>query len=271
MRKGRPIPGVNTYPWWRNKWIVELIAAFAALLLIAIAIYRQVKDGSDDFLMWLLSGGLAFISVGLGFLRTAQSYSEDKKNNRGAEHDGLLGTMVTFHSLVSDIINRNRQEGEHVDLRVTFHTLTPNPKRPTQLEQIIPYVTDDGIHGNVGRKFSANAGITGEAIRTKEPCLMSSSASTNEEHIEILVEHWAYLRWQAEQLTPGRYSAIAAPVLVNTRRSKHAATTNNSVAQMVIGVIYLDSSSRDAFGDEDTQYHLMVLFDAIADYVTWRY
>ena len=40
---------------------------------------------------------------------------------------------------------------------------------------------------------------------------------------------------------------------------------------MVIGVIYLDSSSRDAFDDDITQEQLMVLFDAVADYVTWRY
>lgn len=270
MRKGRPIPGINSDPWWKKKWVVEFVAASVALLLLMVTAVRSVKDGTDDLIMWIIYSILGILTVGAGFLRTAHSYAEDAKKERGAEHDGLLGTMVTFHALVSDIINRERPAEDRADLRVTFHTLAPNPKEPTHLEQVIPYVTDDGIHGNVGRRFSANVGITGEAIRTREPCLLASEASSDEEHMDILIQHWGYLPWQAKLLTPRRFSAIAAPVLVNTRRSwRHS--TNGEVAQMVIGVIYLDSSSRDAFDDDITQEQLMVLFDAVADYVTWRY
>jgi len=271
MRRGRPIPGIDSGPWWQKKWVVEFIAAFVAASLLVVTAYRTLKDNGDDLVLWLLLGVVAFLTFGIGFLRTAQSYSADAKSSRGAEHDGLLGTLITVHSIASEVINKHRSEDEYADLRVTFHRVAPDPRKPTHLEQIAPYVTDDGIEGEVGRQFSINVGITGQAVRMKEPYSMSSTANSNEEYINTLVEQWSYLRWQAEKLTPNRLSAIAAPVLADMRQKRWPLNGEASVAQMVVGVVYLDSNKSDAFDSPDVQEALFWLFDVVADYVTWRY
>lgn len=271
MRRGRPIPGIDTGPWWQKKWLVEFVAAFLALLLLITTGWKTLKDSPDDYLLLALFVAVGFITVGIGFLRTAQSYSADIKNSRGAEHDGLLGTLISIHALASEIINRDRTEEQYADLRVTFHRVSPDPRKPTHLEQIVKYVTDDGIKGDIGRQFSINVGITGQAVRMKEPYVMSSTAGSNEEHVNSLIEEWSYLRWQAEGLTPNRLSAIAAPVLADMRHRRRASSETNVVEQMVVGVVYLDSNRSDAFDGDGVQEALMSLFDVVADYVTWRY
>lgn len=270
-RKGRPLPGINNTKWWEKKWIIEFIAAFIALGLLIFTGSKQLNENTNNLVTWIAFGFLAFFTVGIGFLRTAQSYAADQKEKKSSEHDGLLGTLIAIHAIALEIINKNRDEEDYADLRVTFHRVAPDPRKPTHLEQVTPYVTNDGIIGKAGREFSVNVGITGHAVRMQEPFVLSSSAQNNDEHIDTLVEEWAYLRWQAEALTPNRFSAVAAPVLADMTQRWRPGITKKHVAQVVIGVVYLDSDKPDAFDAEEVQEQLFALFDVVADYVTWRY
>src|SRR3546814_18699218 len=91
------------------------------------------------------------------------------------------------------------------DIRATFHRVVPPLGNATKIEQVIPYAgsTANGI----GREFSINTGITGQAIRRRKPITMSSPVGTEADHRGELVADWGYTETQAQTLTQGRYSA----------------------------------------------------------------
>lgn len=87
---------------------------------------------------------------------------------------------------------------------------------------------------------------------------MSSQHGTEEQLRNELVREWGYTEAHARKLGPGRYSAIAVPVL--DRSGQHP-----------IGVIYLDSSDRALFERDDVVEIVGAGTKASSDFVTKRY
>lgn len=204
---------------------------------------------------------MAYVAVGLvlwvallAIAKILVARIHDRRESPEQTHDGLYGAVLSACAAIRYFVEN--RTGEHADVRATFHRVVPPLDNPQKLQQIIPYVGHGD--GGLGREFSINTGITGQAIRNREPYTMESVARTEREHRAELVAHWGYTAPQAEKLTPGRFSAAALPVL--DRSGRH-----------VLGVVYLDSSTPHAFGDPETRQMLIAVCDSIGHYVTQRY
>lgn len=229
------------------------------LITIAIACIKLYVDSTVQGTPF--STRLAFIASVLTALwllfvliwKVWIAYEEDANESPEIVHEGLYAAVSTLQVMLSHYCKKRGHSGE---IRATFHRVVPPADAPTQIEQIIPYAgtTTNGI----GRKFSLNTGITGQAIRRRKPIAMSSKKMTEAEHRHELIESWGYTDSQAAALTQGRYSAAALPVL-------------NSSGQYVLGVLYLDSSEHEIFDRPEVQEIVTVGSAAISDFVTKRY
>ena len=165
----------------------------------------------------------------------------------------ILAAMSTLTAMVTRYCE---SRGSSSDIRGTFHRVVPPVEDPEKIEQIIPYVGASG--GGIGRTSSAGTGITGRSIRCKTPMIMSSTASSETEHRAELISEWGYTEAKAKMLNAGRYSAIAVPILDKNGREP-------------LGVVYLDSSDRAVFEQEEVQQIIIVGCEAITTFVTQRY
>ncbi len=247
------IPGIDYPPLWCRKWFLEALGAVPVVIAAAFTATKFWQDDEDKGVAYIAIGVVIWI-VFLSTIKILVAKRHDRKETPEETHDGLYGAVSTAHAAVKYVIET--RTGEPLDLRATFHRVVPPLHNPQKLQQIIPYVGGDGA--GLGREFSINTGITGQAIRNKEPYTMASVATTETEHRAELVADWGYTSTQAAQLAPGRVSAAALPVL--DRSGRH-----------VLGVIYLDSSGSRVFGEPETNQLLIAIGDSIGDYVTRRY
>jgi hypothetical protein len=109
-----------------------------------------------------------------------------------------------------------------------------NPKRPEELEQLIPYLGDSG--GEVGRHFSVRSGIIGRAVREKAVLAATRTSDDYEAFVRELVVGWAFTDADARALRPDRKAWMAVPIF-GTKRT-------------VIAVLFFDSSVADFFSAE---------------------
>ncbi|MGE8519713.1 MAG: GAF domain-containing protein [Alcaligenes faecalis] len=251
MRLAKHIPGAGPKKWWQKRWLREAVYNIPPIIAAIIVTLRS--DGVEQKNIQLLGYcAVAWLVVAF-ILRVSAARDEDKKDEPDVVHEGLYAAVSTLHSILSHYCE---QVGCGSELRATFHRVVPPLANPSMIEQIIPYV--GWAESGVGREFSINTGITGHAIRSTKPTLMSSTSGSEQEQRRELVEGWGYTEAQASKLTSGRYSAVAIPVL-------------DSTGQRTLGVLYLDSSDREMFDRDDVRQILGVGCDAISNFVTKRY
>src|SRR3546814_8662796 len=132
----------------------------------------------------------------------------DDKEEPEIVHEGLYASVSTMQVMLSHYC-RKRNCGK--DIRATFHRVVPPLGNATKIEQVITYAgsTANGI----GREFSINTGITGQAIRRRKPITMSSTVGTEANHRGELVADWGYTETQEQPLTKGGFSEEAFPEL----------------------------------------------------------
>lgn len=262
MPPTKHIPGAEEKRFWQKKWMQELFFNVPPLIAACVTTYRFFPffESSDTEIppisLWVfyLSVVAIFWLVLTSIWKIKIASDSDKKETPETVHEGLYAAVSTMQVVLNEYCKR-RNCGK--DIRATFHRVVPPLDNPTEIEQIINYA---GAHGNKdrGRRFSINTGITGQAIRSKKPIMMSSSAQTEEQHRSELVANWGYTEQQARALTSGKFSAAAVPVL-------------NATGHSVLGVIYLDSSERSIFDRSDIQEILATGSLAVSEFVTKRY
>lgn len=260
MFKPNPIPGTRRAPWWSRKGLLEAIAAGGAVGAVALAAYRLRDVDVPPLVSWAGAFLVAWAAFG-GILRVWHAHRADAADQAQHEHEGLYAAMIVLQALAeSSIAAEMPDDAGPLQVRATFHRVVPPLAAPEQLEQIIPYVGGPTAGVEAGRTFSVHVGITGQAVRNQTPYVMSSHAQTEQEHVAELVSDWGYTKPLADTLLPGRFSALAVPVL--------AASPGG---QQVLGVIYLDSNLRGAFDGQALESVIIPACDAIADFATRRY
>jgi hypothetical protein len=250
--RAQHIPGVERPPLWRRRWFLETVTSVPPVVAAGFTAVNLWGNPLRMPLGYLAAGMVAWLACA-GLLRVALARRQDAKEGPDVTHEGLYAATAALHAAVLHQVGQAR--GEIPDLRATFHRIVPPLDQPTQIEQIIPYV---GATGGLGRRFSLNTGITGQAVRKREPYVMSSEAESEADHRAELVSDWGYTEAQVAQITPGRYSAAAVPVL-------------DKSGQHVLGVIYLDSSAKGIFDPAEATDLLLSVSDAIGEFVTRRY
>jgi len=249
-----PIPGVDRPPIWYRRWFIEVLGAVPVVAAAAFTAVRFWRSPEDRVFADLALGVVVWVCL-FSVLKIQAARRQDSKEAPEETHDGLYAAVSVAHAAIKNLIESHSDT--EVDLRATFHRVVPPLENPQALQQIIPYM-GDGEGGGAGRKFSVNTGITGQAVRNKEPYIMESVAVTEGEHRAELVADWGYTSAQAAKIKPGRITAAALPVL--DRSGQH-----------VLGVLYLDSSAPLIFSESESKLMLIAIGDAVGDYVTRRY
>jgi hypothetical protein len=253
LKRQKPIPGIKKKRWWKLKWVKELFASVPPVLSAIVVLVKGIEDGGwEPLFIGLLLFGVVW-GVVFAFIRVLSAADDDAKESPSSVHNELYAVVNTVHHMLATYC-KTRNCGE--DIRATFHRVVEPIDQPTMLEQIIPYAGGSG--GDTGRKFGVNTGITGQAIRKRNPVVMSSDHTAEETLRAELVESWGYTEAQARKLSPGRFSGFASPVLDATGR--HA-----------IGVIYFDSNEPALFDRNDVQEVLIAGCQAITEFVTENY
>ena len=125
-----------------------------------------------------------------------------------------------------------------------------------ELEQVTEYVGDPAKTGQVGRRFPANAGIIGKALRENTVFLARRENDEYEAYIRELITAWSYTEQQARLLNPGAMAWMAAPIY-DQRGGADA-------------ILYLDANQRDFFTAE-RQELIVAAIRGIAVFVGKRY
>ncbi|WP_143220437.1 MULTISPECIES: GAF domain-containing protein [unclassified Achromobacter] len=249
-----PIPGVDRPPIWYRKWFFEVVGAVPVVGAAVFTMVRFWRSPQDRLFADLALGVVVWVCL-VSLLKIQIARRQDSKEAPEETHDGLYAAVSVAHAAIKNLIEL--QSDTEVDLRATFHRVVPPLDNPQRLQQIIAYIGDSDSAG-AGRTFSVNTGITGQAVRNKEPYIMESVAATEAEHRAELVADWGYTTAQVAQIKPGRITAAALPVL--DRSGQH-----------VLGVLYLDSSVPRIFSESQSWQMLVAIGDAVGDYVTRRY
>lgn len=247
------LPGAQQKRFWQKKWPREVLFNGPPIIVAGSAAVKSWRDPLFDQWMFGLAATACIWLIVATIVRVATARSEDQKDGPDVIHEGLYAAVSTVHTMLSEWCNKR---GCGSDIRATFHRVVPPIHEPREIEQIINYAGSNGE--GVGRTFPIHTGITGRAIRNKKPLVMSSQNGTEEELRTELVQEWGYTEAEARKLGPGRYSAMAVPVLDRSR-------------QHPIGVIYLDSSDRALFERDDVVEIVGAGTKAISDFVTKRY
>ena len=247
------IPGAKKRRLLEKRWPRELLYNVPPIFAAGIAAIKLWQEPKPDYFLFGCAAIACVWLIAALVVRVRVARGEDTKDSPAAVHEGLYAAVSTVHHMLAKQC-ATRECGS--DLRATFHRVVPPVNDPTEIEQIINYVGGSGE--GVGRMFPVNAGITGKAIRNKTPFDMSSETATDEQLRDELVDAWGYTTAQARRLTPGRYSALAIPVLDASR-------------QHAVGVIYFDSSDRALFSRNDVMEIVGAGCEAISDFVTKRY
>ncbi len=249
-----PIPGVDRPSIWYRRWFIEVLGAVPVVAAAVFTMVRFWRSPDERVFADLALAVVVWVCL-FSALKIQIARRQDSKEAPEETHDGLYAAVSVAHAAIKNLIES--QSETELDLRATFHRVVPPLDSPQMLQQIIPYI-GDGDSAAAGRTFSVNTGITGQAVRNKEPYIMESVAETDGEHRAELVADWGYTSAQAAKIKPGRITAAALPVL--DRSGQH-----------VLGVLYLDSSAPLIFSESQSRLMLVAIGDAVGDYVTRRY
>lgn len=221
------LPGAQQKRFWQKKWPREVLFNGPPIIVAGSAAVKSWREPLFDQWMFGFATAACIWLALATIVRVATAHAEDQKNGPDVVHEGLYAAVSTVHTMLSEWCHKRNCGG---DIRATFHRVVPP------------------IH----------TGITGRAIRNKKPLVMSSQHGTEEQLRTELVQEWGYTESEARKLGPGRYSAMAIPVLDRS-------------GQYPIGVIYLDSSDRSLFERNDVVEIVGAGTKAISHFVTQRY
>jgi hypothetical protein len=247
------LPGVRQKRLWQKRWPREVLFNGPPLLVAGTAAVKSWREPLFEPWMFGLTAATSVWLILAALVRVAAARADDEMDGPAAVHEGLDAAVSTMHTMLAEWCDK-RNCG--TDLRTTFHRVVPPVHEPQEIEQIINYAGAGGE--GAGRTFPVHTGIAGRAVRNKTPLVMSSQHRTEDQLRSALVLEWGYTAAQARRLGPGRYSAMAVPVL--DRSGQHP-----------IDVIYLDSSDHALFERNDVAEIVGAGAKAISDFVSKRY
>jgi hypothetical protein len=176
------------------------------------AVYSAVVDGKVV---------MAYAASALCLATLCKAIATLRRNLKQKSTHELKGCLETLHAMIRK---------EDFRLWVTLHVPIENGQR---LEQILDYVGDNEGK-KAGRKFPAQCGVIGQALRFKEPVRFVRTSDDYGEYVKELVKEWGYTEGDAKKANPGTMSAYAAPLLEK---------------EEVKCVVYLGSNDRNMFSD----------------------
>ncbi len=248
------IPGVKQPRLYERKWIAELVSVGPPILAAGIGAITNLND-LDPFKQymgrWLLAG-CAWLVIS-SVLKVRNAYVQDREEQRKQNYDGLLGALLVLYRTLVEHLGIPDDDGT---LRMTIHRVVEAPKpnqAAEQLEQVLPYIGGQGK--GAGRRFSIRSGIIGRAVRDAAPYTFVRQTDDYDAFINEMVSEWGYTRDEARALTEDRQAWMAVPI---------------QGPQGALGVVYLDTNSRDLFAPE-VQVLVINGCRGIADYVDARY
>jgi hypothetical protein len=238
----------------RRKIVYDLLIVFAAFfggLASALRSWFSSKepwDKADWAAVLYLIGGIVIV-----LLASAKFYVEWNK----AEHDetahDLEGCLHAIHSVLLGSYEGDDDAG----LRLTIHRPIEDGNK---LEQIIEYVGDGRAKKKTaGRKFAAQSGVIGVALRTK---LLSEGSWNGQDYNELvneLVNEWHYTEADAKALNRDSRAWLANPLV-----------HEEDGVRVVVAVIYADSTV-PGFFDEDRIQTIIFASEGVARFVQRRY
>jgi hypothetical protein len=142
-------------------------------------------------------GGCSF---GPRYLFDLQAIEALRRNAEKESIHELKGCLETLDAII-------RKESSR--LWLTLHVPIDGGQR---LEQILDYVGDTDGSRKAGRRFVAQSGIVGRALREKEPFRFSRSSDDHEQYILELVRDHSYTETDARKTNPSMKSGYAAPL-----------------------------------------------------------
>jgi hypothetical protein len=246
------IPGKRSIRWWERKWLVELVAVVPPIIAAAFAAYTaslKTDTGPLAPILWLGIGWLVLASL----LKVLHAYSQDRDAKAQSEHNDLLSALNVL--VASVLAEAGGTEASDNTVRATIHRVVPPLDKPSQYEQITPYVGGKG--GEAFRKFSINTGIVGKAARTGEAFALARETPDFNAYILELTRDWGYTPAEAKQLSSDIMSSMAVPVYSKERQ--------------VRAVVYIDSSRQNLFTTDEQKAVVAVGVKGIAAYFERRY
>ncbi|OZI68528.1 hypothetical protein [Bordetella genomosp. 1] len=253
--KHEPIPSITPAPAWRRRWCVEVLTGLPPAILATLGAIRLWTDTEHPG--WWLQGAMfvSFWMILACVFKVFLALRSDNDETPDRALDGIRAAMHVLHAATAQACGiAPGRVSQH--LRVTFHRVVPPLEAPTHIEQVVNYV--GGNRNGAGRTFSVSTGLTGAAVRTNQPHLLSSTAGSDEEHRRELVVTWGYTATQARERLPGRYSALAVPI-------------GDGPGHLPIAVVYFDSDLRGLFDEPDAYQAIMALCDGVNHYIHERY
>jgi len=159
----------------------------------------------------------------------------------------LEGCLHTLHAVLEP-----SSCNPPVTLRLAIHVPVGE-----MLEQVTEYIGVNPKQGRIGRRFPANAGITGKAYRENVMLVGRRANDDYEMYLQELIKEWNYTPDQARQLNPAAMEWMAVP-FHDVDRGR------------VDAVLYLDASKRDFF-TPDRQGLVLLAVSGIAVFIGKRY
>ena len=235
---------VNTSKWSfiRETFFYESIAAFVTFCM---TIYKLRSDQNSDWPLFALAFAL-FLLVAI------KSYNQwDKQKGEQQLHE-LSGCLFTLHGLLTAALPRDVCDPK---LRITLHVPIEDGQK---LQQVLDYVGNDRSKNTAGRKFLANCGAVGEALRLKQPVSGKRANDNYEEYVKELIQDHHFTEKDARKMDRDTMCWMANPFFVEGNDDK------------VEAVLYLDSVDREFFTDEREQL-IICACSGIARFVKRRY
>jgi len=252
------IPEARSAKFFERKWLVELAAAVPPVGLAGVTAAAALIDNrSDNDVLGYILSLIALWLVVVGVLRVVNAHTEDRKQAKELDYDGLKGALHTIHSSVAEYLGFSDEEKRSGRLRITIHRVVPSSKSnhdPEETEQLLPYIGGSGK--DPGRRFSVRSGIVGKAVRKGAPFREVRESDDYEEFVHELVSVWSYTDTEARNLTPDRQAWVAVPIFESSRN--------------VTAVVFLDSNERTLF-DGDVYELIINGCIGVARYIEERY
>lgn len=248
------IPGTAKLHWSERELPTTLIVGIPALLGAAMAVGKAVAEDASGWLEGLLISATAWLFFGT-LVKAYLAVHKDKSSEAKKSPTDLLGCILPFYKVLQAVRQRSGALGTG-KLRVTIHRIDHLTKT---VEQCVDYIGETEVARKAGRKFALSQGLVGQAARTNAPVVVEKSATSDEEHINILMKEFGYTRGEAEGLDRSRWSFMAVPIL-----------SGESPSLQTIGVVYADSTDPKFF-TEEIQQLMLAATSGVAAFVRIRY
>lgn len=222
------MPGIpRNKGWWRTVW---LSTTPYDVLLAGIAIVPAIIAGTKSFdesrpgAGWLYYGA-AFAALLITIVKASVSHWMKIEAERPHHLEGALEVLRA-------ILMTDYAKGKNAGLRLTVHV----PAKSDTLQQVLDYVGDDRGGKTCDRLFSIHCGATGKAFRERCFCTAVRQSDDHGAYIKEMVSEWGYAEIDAKKLDGTARSWMAVPLV-------------NGVANVIEGIVYLDSTDKEFFTD----------------------